>query len=510
MDRMRGSSLCLVLLSTMVVTGAARAAPPVVSNVVLAQRVDGSRLVDITYDLADPDSPTLAVAARFSVDDGQHWDYPALNLSGDIGAAVTAGAGRHIVWEVGAIPQSLSLDQVRVRIVASDTGIRHEPHSPRCLAITDWSSIDWSQSANWEKYAQADVFLAMAAGLWSSAYRDEPVIDRIKSFNPDVKVIGYISAKTAQLSGAAPTANAFWHEWFVRTQPYWVHTTTGDTAQDWPGNVILNILDPACRSAMIQTVIEFQRGSANHLDGVLWDYFNHSLWVYDAMTNVSGAPDMDGDGIGHWSDPDEMAAYQAAEVSLVTALRDSLGEDFIQVFNGQRAYTDSTFAGLADGLMYELFPTLGFAQPNMRNALDPAYVNNLYAVRGRLRHVNGGPWIVMSNPWTNRYQDYQNQVTTLETGNQFRVVALLMGGYASWNSHDGSTFSYTYGWPAVNVCLGEPLGPPAYDGEYIRRTFQFGDVMLKWKGGGYPDPFEYRIRSLGQTVDELRVPYHFP
>ena len=48
------------------------AADPVVSNVKAKQR-EGSRLVDITYDVADPDSPTLTVYLKVSPDGGKTW-----------------------------------------------------------------------------------------------------------------------------------------------------------------------------------------------------------------------------------------------------------------------------------------------------------------------------------------------------------------------------------------------------------------------------------------------------
>ncbi len=497
---------CCILLAA----GLTLAADPVVSNVRMAERTDGSGLVDIDYDLADADSPVLAVAVQMSADGGAQWNFPVLNMTGDVGSNVAPGVDRHIVWNAGAIPTRFSEGQYRVRLAASDRGVLHKPHSPRNIAITDWSAVNWSDPANWEKYARADIFLAMAASMWNQQYMNVPIIDRIKAVNPDVKVIGYISAKTAQLSGEPAGANAFWHEWYVRTRPFWVYTTTGDTAQDWPGNVVLNILDPACRTAMIETVMDFQRTSANHFDGILWDYFNNSLWVYDGLTNVTGQPDMDGDGIGHAQDYDEQVAYKSAEVALVSALRDSLGENFIQVFNGQRAYSDSTFAGLADGLMYEIFPTLLFPQPNMKSALDPAYPFNLYAARRWLRSGNGGPWIVMSNPWRTQYGDIDGGTHYIMSGNQWRAVAMLMDGYASWNSHDGSTFSYTYGWSDNDISVGEPLGPPVSDGNFIRRDFQYGRIELEWKTGMYPDPFKYRIWALGQRVEELAVPMHFP
>lgn len=55
-------------------------------------------------------------------------------------------------------------------------------------------------------------------------------------------------------------------------------------------------------------------------------------------------------------------------MSLVTAARDSLGEDCIQIFNGQRAYGEPAFAALADGAFYELFPTLFFPDNDMAHA----------------------------------------------------------------------------------------------------------------------------------------------
>ena len=67
----------------------ARAADPVVSGVAFAQR-PGTKQVDITYDVVDPDSNTVAVSLRISSDDGATWTVPATSLWGDVGAAVVA------------------------------------------------------------------------------------------------------------------------------------------------------------------------------------------------------------------------------------------------------------------------------------------------------------------------------------------------------------------------------------------------------------------------------------
>ena len=82
---------------------------------------------------------------------------------------------------------------------------------------------------------------------------------------------------------------------------------------------------------MIETIVEMQTQSLNVFDGVFWDYFNNSIWVPDWM-DVEGDIDMDGDGIPHQIDQDEMLAYQNAQVSLVQELRNELGSEFIQIF----------------------------------------------------------------------------------------------------------------------------------------------------------------------------------
>ena len=71
----------------------ARAAAPVVSNVRSEQRA-GTQLVDIDYDLADPDSATLAVTVTVSTNGGATYDFPATSFSGALGNSASPGAGR--------------------------------------------------------------------------------------------------------------------------------------------------------------------------------------------------------------------------------------------------------------------------------------------------------------------------------------------------------------------------------------------------------------------------------
>ncbi len=94
--------------------------PPVVTNVQAAQRTDGTKLVDITYDVADPDSPSVSVDLKVSSDGGATYAIIPHTLTGDAGDAVTPGMGKHIVWDAGNdMPYTLG-DKFKVAITAHD------------------------------------------------------------------------------------------------------------------------------------------------------------------------------------------------------------------------------------------------------------------------------------------------------------------------------------------------------------------------------------------------------
>ncbi len=93
---------------------------PEVSNVQFVQRTDGSGLVDITYDLVDPDSPSLTVDLDVSVDGGANWTYTVSTISGDVGAGVTPGTGKAMVWDFGSDHPGQFLADALLRVTADD------------------------------------------------------------------------------------------------------------------------------------------------------------------------------------------------------------------------------------------------------------------------------------------------------------------------------------------------------------------------------------------------------
>jgi len=504
--------LVFVIFATMTLgaVGSARSADPIVSQVVMAQQTNGSGLVDISFTLADADGDSAAITLQLSDDGGATWFFPVMFVSGDVGPGVMSGQDRKIVWDAGAYGQEMVMDNMAARVVASDVGVEFQPHSPRHVAITDFGGVDWADPAVIEKFSRADLCLVMGHHLWMGGQAGNvDAINQLRVLNPDIVILAYISVKSAQLWGEDEDPDSFWYKWFHRTMPYFVYTTLGEIGMDWPTSRLINILEPGCRQVMIETIMEMQAGSLNVFDGVYWDYFNRELWVSPDVEN-EGDPDMDNDGIGHWDDPDEMIAYRAAQVDLVNATRDSLGEDFIQFFNGQRAYSDSSFAALADGAYYELFPTLFFPDLDMEHALDPDWQYSLFNVRPWFRTVNGGPYIVLASTWYTVYRDNNDIVTPINTGDKFRAIALLGDFYSSWTSGETSQGSLVYGWSSTDISLGQALGPPVFEAPFIRRDFQYGKVEIEMTSGRYPDPFDYRIWLLGELVSELAIPYHTP
>ena len=384
-----------------------------------------------------------------------------------------------------------------------------EPAAGSGLAIVDYYYMDLTVPANQAAVAKAEVYVNEATYLWSPT-RNQGAVAALKARNPDLKVLGYVNAQTSWLMwGDDPTlqqTNPYGWDWYQATRPYWSFTTVGDTMMSWPGKVVVNILEPACRTAMIDVLENHWTAHSNELDGVYWDHFNTALWVSANVPGREGSLDLDGDGIAHLDDEDEMQAYRDASVALILELRARLGEDVIQVTNGNRAAMDSTFAGLVDGMLYENFPEVGFWGQNMRHALDPTAWNSLFNARNWPRTRNGGPFVILSN------KDRFTYSSTEGTGEyryaEFaRLAALLTGTLASYHS---ARQEMEFGWPEVELDLGEPLGETTIDQDTFTRRFANGSVSVTMTSGDLPMPFRFTITEGQEVVQSFAFPSIYP
>lgn len=89
-----------VALLTLLLPLSLSAAPPVIINVTASQRA-GTKLVDIRYDAADPDSASLTIQIELSANGGQTYELPVRSLTGAVGPGVAPGTNRLITWNAG-------------------------------------------------------------------------------------------------------------------------------------------------------------------------------------------------------------------------------------------------------------------------------------------------------------------------------------------------------------------------------------------------------------------------
>lgn len=392
----------------------------------------------------------------------------------------------------------------------SDNRGSEDPSAPATMAIVEYGAdMDYSDPATIEKYSKARILVVQAPIIW----RDDiniGAIEAMKAANPDLKVVGYINAHTSWFNWGDdkvtdPDVKVFNADWYAATKPYWSYTTVGDTMTPWPGKVVLDILDPNCREAMVDVLEKHWNLHSNVLDGIFWDHFNRTLWVSDSVPGREGYLDLDGNGIAHQSDPDEIQAYRDASVALIQRTRQVLGDDVIQITNGNRAAMDSVFAGLVDGTMYENFPDVGFLGDRMRQALDLSHPNNLFAANRWARTQNGGPYQILSNTSIIHFQDGDRGVVQARKAEFNRVVALLTGGLVAYHSDDQLT---RYGWPEIEVNLGLPVASAEFAGEVISREFENGRVTLDLGAATAGIPFGFEIEQNGEVIQSLAIPFN--
>jgi hypothetical protein len=136
--------ILIFLMIPIAVICAAQSAPAV-NNVNVSQRTDGSKLIDIYYNLADLDNDLCSVYVRVSVNDGQSYDLiPTIGfLSGDVGENIAPGIGKHIIWDATAEGFRLDGDNYRFKVTAEDNS---SPPYPSSFIFVPGGTFAWDAS----------------------------------------------------------------------------------------------------------------------------------------------------------------------------------------------------------------------------------------------------------------------------------------------------------------------------------------------------------------------------
>lgn len=90
---------------------------PIVSNVRAVQRAGGN-MVDIFYDLTF-EAGRAHVVVHLSDDDGETYTLVPSTLSGHVGARVSSGVNRHIVWDAGRDLPDTYAENMRARVTVA-------------------------------------------------------------------------------------------------------------------------------------------------------------------------------------------------------------------------------------------------------------------------------------------------------------------------------------------------------------------------------------------------------
>jgi len=118
---------CLILIAL-----AAGSHAPVIKNIQVQQR-QGTRIIDIFYDVEDADGDLLTISVHVSFDGGNTFETDRVNScieDSDIGENIPPGKNKHIAWDAGTdAPDIYTLDLV-VKIIVDD-GTEESPSKIR-------------------------------------------------------------------------------------------------------------------------------------------------------------------------------------------------------------------------------------------------------------------------------------------------------------------------------------------------------------------------------------------
>lgn len=122
MKRTQSSPFLAIVIASLIAALPAHSAdpvPPKLQNVVAQQR-PGTMIVDVTYDLIDPDSSSVHIRIEASMNGGSTYDIPTGSAFGDVGL-VAPGVAKKIQWNAWDDWAGNYTTNAKVRLIADDT-----------------------------------------------------------------------------------------------------------------------------------------------------------------------------------------------------------------------------------------------------------------------------------------------------------------------------------------------------------------------------------------------------
>jgi len=89
--------------------------PAIIKNVRASQRLDASKWVDISFTL-EGEEGAYQIGADISDNGGVSWDFTPVGIWGEIGAGITPGTDKHIIWDPAQDLPGVSGSNFRIRL----------------------------------------------------------------------------------------------------------------------------------------------------------------------------------------------------------------------------------------------------------------------------------------------------------------------------------------------------------------------------------------------------------
>ena len=347
------------------------------------------------------------------------------------------------------------------------------------LSYPSKSVIHWCAFADWDdakvrEAAEADLIVFPIQDCYSP--QSGGILGEIRRLNPDVQIVGYIPLlgvytlwpDTTYLKTTYP----YTLDYYNAVRGDWVWTTAGDTLMIFPELISLNpIKNGAINRDLIDTIVNliarYQAETGNAVDGVMHDYFAYDIYINPSIRDhVIGDVDLDGNGTTFENDPGERELFILWQQEYAKAIRERLGDDFIQIGNGRPPEEMPGLARYLNGIFYELYPNFPWGKTD-RDGLLRLLENQS---PGFLTPAKGRTWSICTNEKGNA-----------SSNNLFCLMSSLIAGCMYTELAGSYLFN---GW-SLDISTGAPQGAAVVAGSLdstltVSRKFERGEVTISF------------------------------
>lgn len=281
--------------------------------------------------------------------------------------------------------------------------------------------------------------------------------NQIRSTNPNVLILPSINAM--ETVNGVPSVPA----------SYYLHDVHGNLIQDWPGDYVLNLTNPAVVQFLANFAAQNVAQGSYAFDGIFFDNVRTTISNITDMYGNHPAIDANGDGIA--DNPATLdAAWSAGIYQEIALFRQLMPNAYASGHAGQTPPAPSSLSALnGDSLAFPIVDvregTMAFS--SLSNAYQTWFVSGQSPVITMLQSSppNQIAYGYGYSPLTAALPSTVNFAQTFYPNMRFGLAnALMNNGFSTYDFGDtGATVAWWY--DEYNFNLGTPLGPATQIGQ---------------------------------------------